>query len=521
MPEIARRTPSSLKPLNSELSPEVRRWVQELRQVWGTTGLSMNQFVDRHRTINKGTISRYLSGERVPRESWFLDTLLDFLADAGKPVTQDVREHLTQLQKDALATAHPHEYKVRKVTDELELAVTDLQEAQSYARSLEKRLVEKNRQIHELTDARGRLRAERDRLEQQAADLSQDLVQARRDSAQAGERRRQLEKELNHLLEASRPAPGTDTSRKGLGSSKTHHGLFIAPMLLALLAVSSASADIAAPAAVPPPPAGFSLTWSNDFNGARGTGLDTGTWRYDTGSDGFGTGEIESATDSTANVFQDGNGHLVLNALHSGSNPRAGWTSGRVETRAADFGARPGGVVMIQASIQQPDVRTANGVGYWPAFWMLGAAARTGTLWPASGAIDILEDVNGRSSVFGHLHCGTNPNGPCREPAGLSSGEHACTGCQTAFHTYAVQIDRSVWPEQIRWYLDDTNYFTVRASQMDATTWAKAVDHPFSIFFDLAIGGGFPNAFGPGPNNATVSGGQLNIDYIAVYNKAP
>jgi hypothetical protein len=76
-----------------------------------------------------------------------------------------------------------------------------------------------------------------------------------------------------------------------------------------------------------------------------------------------------------------------------------------------------------------------------------------------------------------------------------------------------------VSPEQIRWYLDGTNYFTVSANQVDATTWANAVDHPFFIIFDLAMGGGFPAAFGGGPNASTVSGGQLNVDYVAVYNK--
>ncbi len=39
---------------------------------------------------------------------------------------------------------------------------------------------------------------------------------------------------------------------------------------------------------------------------------------------------------------------------------------------------------------------------------------------------------------------------------------------------------------------------------MDATTWANAVDHPFFIIFDLAMGGGFPAAFGGGPNAVTV-----------------
>ena len=288
-------------------------------------------------------------------------------------------------------------------------------------------------------------------------------------------------------------------------------------------AVSAAPAVPAAqPSTVPAPPAGFTTTWSDDFNGAAGSALDTGTWRYDDGlGANFGTGEVETTTNSTSNVYQDGNGHLVIKALHSGTDPSTGWTSGRVETQADGFGAQAGGVVRIQASIQQPDVTTANGAGYWPAFWMLGSPLRVGVPWPGSGEIDAMEDINGLSSVFGTLHCGVSPGGPCNESTGIGSGERACSGCQTGYHTYAVEIDRSTSPEQIRWYLDGVNYFTVNSSQVDATTWANAVDHTFYIIFDLAMGGAFPAAYGGGPNASTVSGGQMSVDYVAVYNKPP
>jgi chitodextrinase len=280
-----------------------------------------------------------------------------------------------------------------------------------------------------------------------------------------------------------------------------------------------------ASASVPAPPAGFSLTWSDDFTGAAGTGVNTGNWLYDTGpGSNFGTGEIETMTNSTANVFQDGAGNLIIKAIHaSGSAPTAGWTSGRIETQAATYGAPAGGVVLMQSSIQQPDsnLNTGNGLGYWPAFWMLGAPLRSGVAWPGSGEIDILEDVNAQSVVYGTLHCGTASGGPCNETSGIGSGAHGCSGCQTGFHTYGVQIDRSISPEQIRWYLDGTNYFTVNANQVDATTWANAVDHPFFIIYDLAMGGGFPNGVSgqTTPTAATVSGGQMKVDYVAVYNK--
>jgi len=185
------------------------------------------------------------------------------------------------------------------------------------------------------------------------------------------------------------------------------------------------------------------------------------------------------------------------------------------------------GILTTQGSFSQKygyfEIRSKIpvGVGVWPAFWMLGAPLRAGVTWPQSGEVDIMEDINGRSSDFSTIHCGVSPGGPCNESTGIGSGERACSGCQTGFHDYAAEIDRSVSPEQIRFYLDGNNFFTVNANQVDATTWSNAIDHPFFIIYDLAIGGGFPDAFGGGPNAATVSGGKLVIDSVAVYNMAP
>jgi hypothetical protein len=128
-----------------------------------------------------------------------------------------------------------------------------------------------------------------------------------------------------------------------------------------------------------------------------------------------------------------------------------------------------------------------------------------------------MEDINGRSSVFGTLHCGTNPGGPCNETTGLGSGEHACAGCQTGFHTYAVEFDRGVSPEQLRFSLDGTTYFTANSSQMDAATWENATHHGMFMILNVAIGGGFPAAFGGGPTASTQSGVPMLVDYVAVY----
>nr|WP_239132095.1 carbohydrate-binding protein [Actinoplanes durhamensis] len=275
-------------------------------------------------------------------------------------------------------------------------------------------------------------------------------------------------------------------------------------------------------AAVPAAPSGMTTVFSDDFTGAAGTGLNRTNWLYDIGTGyaggaaNWGTGEIETMTDSTSNVYQDGSGNLVIKPIRDSAG---NWTSGRVETQRTDFAAPAGGKVRIEARLQQPNVSGAAAAGYWPAFWALGAAARPvgASNWPSIGEWDIMEDINGRSSVFAALHCGTNPGGVCNETTGLTSGEKACSGCQTAMHTYAVEYDRSVSPEQMRWYLDGVNYFTLNSSQIDATTWNNATQHGMFVILNVAIGGGFPAAFGGGPTSATQSGVPMTVDYVAVY----
>ena len=194
------RPASVLKPLDLDLRVEVRVWVDELRAVWQATGLSMGQFAVLH-PFDKGTVSRYLSGHRVPGERHFLDTLLSTLESYGRPVTPAVREYLTGLQMRALEAAHPHEYRVRLVKDQLEAAVTGRVEAERYARALEQQLTERNREIQELTDDRNRLRATLDaeyaRLMQEIEKLSADLNLARSRSARADQRCTELEAVLD------------------------------------------------------------------------------------------------------------------------------------------------------------------------------------------------------------------------------------------------------------------------------------------------------------------------------------
>jgi hypothetical protein len=262
--------------------------------------------------------------------------------------------------------------------------------------------------------------------------------------------------------------------------------------------------------------------WNDEFNGSANTGADS-QWQYDLGTgypcsgcSQWGTGEIETMTNSTSNVSQDGNGHLVIKAL----NNNGSWTSGRIETANSSFAAPAGGELEVTASLQQPNVSGQSALGYWPAFWMLGSAFRgVYSNWPSVGEIDMMEDINGLGREYATLHCGVATGGPCNEKNGLGSGAISCASCQTAYHTYTVIIDRSSSPEQIHWDLDGNQIFSVSASQMDATTWANAVDHSFFVILDLAMGGAFPNGVCgcTSPTSSTVSGASLNVDYVRVY----
>jgi hypothetical protein len=281
-----------------------------------------------------------------------------------------------------------------------------------------------------------------------------------------------------------------------------------APAAMASAATAAVSAPaVAVPAAVPGAPSGWSTVFSDDFNGTSGSGIDS-QWMYDTGAgSSFGTGEIETMTNSTSNVHLDGSGDLDITALGSGSS----WTSGRVQTTSANVGAPAGGELEVTASIEQP----SGGLGYWPAFWMLGPGQ-----WPENGEIDIMEDVNSLSEVAGTVHCGTDPGGPCNETSGIGSGLRACSGCQTGYHTYTMIINRTnTSAESITFYLDGTSYFTATEAQIGTSTWQAAFDHNLSIILDLAMGGGFPNGVCgcTSPTSATTSGGTMRVAYVAAY----
>jgi hypothetical protein len=80
-----------------------------------------------------------------------------------------------------------------------------------------------------------------------------------------------------------------------------------------------------------------------------------------------------------------------------------------------------------------------------------------------------------------------------------------------------VEWDRSVNPETLRWYRDGAVYFSLNRNQVDQSAWDTALSHGYFVILNVAMGGGFPAAFGGGPTASTRSGVPMLVDYVAVY----
>jgi hypothetical protein len=270
-----------------------------------------------------------------------------------------------------------------------------------------------------------------------------------------------------------------------------------------LVSTPAAQAGIA-----PPAPAGWVTVFKDAFTGKAGAAPAAANWFYDIGS-GYGTGEIEQTTSSTRNVYQDGQGHLVLKATRSGGT----WTSVRIESARADFKAPAGGQLEMTASIRQPN--PASGLGYWPAFWALGSPMRAGGGWPVSGELDMMEDVNGLNQASQTLHDAAGSSGhpliACRS-----------SKCESGYHTYSVMVNRTnTSAEYLKFLMDGRVTDTITEAEVGATAWHEAIDHGFFIIFDLAMGGNYPDGECncATPTAATSSGASMSVGYVAVYEK--
>lgn len=272
----------------------------------------------------------------------------------------------------------------------------------------------------------------------------------------------------------------------------------------------------------------WSLSWSDEFNGAANSPIDPTKWTYDTGTLNVNNeveyycapGSNTSPCVSTApNAYIDGNGHLIIQAVRINSSVTpysASWTSARLNTSNNLQNFTYG---RLESNIALP-----IGPGIWPAYWALGNNISS-VGWPVSGEIDFMENVPafgnlGPNTIKSTLHGGNSSSNCYCGGNGLGQSytfpSNDVNGTDvTTFHTYGA-----IWSaNMVQFYVDDpTNIFLVRTASDVPAGMSWDFNHPFYALLNLAIGG---TGSWPGPpDNTTPSPAVMTVDYVRWYQPA-
>ncbi|MES2347322.1 MAG: glycoside hydrolase family 16 protein, partial [Pseudomonadota bacterium] len=268
------------------------------------------------------------------------------------------------------------------------------------------------------------------------------------------------------------------------------------------------------------------LLWSDEFNG---TTLNTSVWTTYDGNGcqinlcGYGNQELEYYSPNNLSIvnvpFEGGTRALAIKAQNQtvGSNV---FTSGKVDSR---------GKVQVQYGMVEMRIATPQlGVGLWPAAWMLGTSPQT---WPRNGEIDIME-MGHKASVRAQASPPPGPNNFTGsnvitwQQAACVPGNESCAA-STAWQTknwYIPSVSLANRFVIYRMYWTDTQMrFTVVDNGVEHNMYnnplpvnSTALQAPFYLLLNLAVGGNFTDAAAPGQVTAPRPG-TMYVDYVRVY----
>ena len=287
-------------------------------------------------------------------------------------------------------------------------------------------------------------------------------------------------------------------------------------LLLALGAQASASVTN---------PAIGQLLWSEEFNG---TSLNTSAWTATDGNGcqinlcGYGNAELQYYSPNNVSIvnvpFESGTRALAIQARSQtiGSNV---FTSGKIDTKGkvqVQYG-------MVEVRMSTPAVAT----GLWPAAWMLGVSPQT---WPRNGEIDIMEMGHKASARTAAGSPSANnfvgSNVITYQEAACVPGNESCAA-STAWQTKNWYVSstpltnrfviyRLYWTEsEMRFTVVDNG---VERNMYDAPlpVNSTALQAPFYLLLNLAVGGNFTDAATPSQVTAPLPG-TMYVDYVRVY----
>jgi beta-glucanase (GH16 family) len=236
------------------------------------------------------------------------------------------------------------------------------------------------------------------------------------------------------------------------------------------------------------PDASLTLVWSDEFDSSSVAGVDTSKWNYVTWDPRHVNNEAQKYTNRIENVFQDGNGYLVLRALNTPYNGFQ-YTSGRIETNGK-FSFKFGRI--------EVRARLPAGIGSFPGIVMLGTTGN----WPQCGELAIMEQYGqDKSAINCTAYAGAVPGsgdvGPTKYPFTQN------TSASSDFHVYSLD-----------WYADHI-VFQVDGNEVTRSTFDRAsplYNIAEYIVLDVALGGDKGGAM-----DASQFPMEMIVDYVRVY----
>ncbi len=238
------------------------------------------------------------------------------------------------------------------------------------------------------------------------------------------------------------------------------------------------------------------LVWSDEFNI---NGLpDAGKWSYDTegNATGWGNNEEQYYTSARLENAEVKDGFLHITARKEEYEDHD-YTSARLVTRQK--GDWLYGRVEVKAKL--PDGR-----GMWPAIWMLPTDWEYGG-WPASGEIDIMENVGYNPFVI----VASAHTEAYNHKIGTQKGATITVAtCYSDFHVYSLEWEVT----EYRAYVDGNLYFTFKNEGTGYQKWP--FDKRFHLLLNVAVGGSWGGAQGI---DNTIFPREMVVDYVRVYQK--
>ncbi|MGO8672370.1 MAG: family 16 glycosylhydrolase, partial [Capsulimonadaceae bacterium] len=272
-------------------------------------------------------------------------------------------------------------------------------------------------------------------------------------------------------------------------------------LITLLLALSGILLGAAVRPACATPPAGYTLAWSDEFNGAVGSSPNPANWIFDTGGGGWGNGELETYTTSTANaeIISDPNATdgLALQITAIDTNGGVGTAGNYTSARLQSSGLVSAGFGYIEIRAKAP-----YGQGIWPAVWMMGNDYSTSG-WPTCGEQDIFEmfcQNDGTNMTSWHMNYLGNESD---WTASYTLADGALF--DGAYHLFGLLTTQ----QGLTAYVDGNEF----ESHGNADSPGFIFNHPFFFLINLAVGGTPPGD----PNSTTVFPQMLDVDYIRYY----